>query len=99
VGRVVFSPRARADLDDIWLSVALDSPVAADRLVDRILASCGRLRDHPRLGPARPEIAPEARMLVIGAYLALYRINGEAVEIVRVTHGARQLEGLFQTDH
>ena len=93
--RLVFRPRARPDLDDIWLHVALDNPDAADRLVDQIMARCQGLRDYPRLGPRRPEIAPDARMLVMGDYLALYREDGSAVEIVRVVHGARRLEDLF----
>jgi len=95
VARVVFSPRASDDLDDIWLHVALDNPPAADRLIDRIFVRCGRLANHPSLGPARPDIDPDARILVIGDYLALYRLIGADVEIVRVTHGARRLQNLF----
>ena len=95
MGRVIRSRQASADLDDIWLHVALDNPAAADRLIDRIVARCGRLADHPNLGPARPEIAPDAPALVVGDYLALYRAKGADVEIVRVVHGARRLAGLF----
>jgi toxin ParE1/3/4 len=40
-------------------------------------------------------VAPGARALVIGDYLALYRVVGGNVEIVRVVHGARQLKDLF----
>jgi toxin ParE1/3/4 len=95
VGRVVFTPRARADLDDIWLHVALDNPAAADRLIDRIVARCQGLADHPQLGPARPEIAPDARAIVVGDYLALYRVAGSDAVVVRIAHGARQLSKLF----
>ena len=77
------------------MHVALDNPAAADRLLDRIVARCQGLADHPQLGAARPEIAPEARALVIGDYLALYRVDGANAEIVRVVHGARQLRDLF----
>jgi toxin ParE1/3/4 len=86
------------DLDDIWLRVATDSPAAADRLIDHILGRCEGLARHPRLGPARPEIAPDARLLVMGDYLALYRIDNANVVIVRVVHGSRQLAGLFDFD-
>jgi len=77
------------------MHVALDNPAAADRLIYRIVARCQGLADHPQLGPARPEIAPEARALVIGDYLALYHVDGANAEIVRVVHGARQLRDLF----
>ena len=95
MGRVIQTPRALADLDDIWMHIALDNPAAADRLIDKIGGRNGKLAEHPRLGPARPEIAPNARMLVIGDYLVLYRVNANDVNIVRVIHGARQLAGLF----
>jgi toxin ParE1/3/4 len=98
VGRVTLTKQASADLDEIWLQIALDNMPAADRLIDRIVARCQTLSDHPYLGPARPEIAPDARMLVVGDYVALYRVTGPNVQIVRVVHGARQLEGLFDPD-
>jgi toxin ParE1/3/4 len=75
--------------------VAQDSIVAADRLIDHITARCRDLGEFPQLGPARPEVAPDARMLVIGEHLALYRIVDDGVEILRVVHGARRLDGLF----
>jgi toxin ParE1/3/4 len=95
MGRVLRTRRANADLDDIWLHMALDSPAAADRLIDRLVARCGSLADYPQLGPVRPDIAPDARMLTLGDYLILYRVLGANVEIVRVVHGARRLAGLF----
>ncbi|MHB8286474.1 MAG: type II toxin-antitoxin system RelE/ParE family toxin [Caulobacteraceae bacterium] len=95
MGHVTITPRAQVDLDDIWLHIAVDSPAAADRLIDQIVLRCQTLADHPELGRLRPEIAPEARMLTIGNYLALYRIVYPAIDIVRVVHGARQLEKLF----
>jgi toxin ParE1/3/4 len=98
LGRVRLTGRARADLDEIWLRVALDNPGAADRLIDRIVTRCQDLADHPQLGPARTEIAPEARGLVIGDYLALYRVDGVNALIVRVVHGARQLKALFDLE-
>ncbi|MDX2142252.1 MAG: type II toxin-antitoxin system RelE/ParE family toxin [Rhodospirillaceae bacterium] len=97
MGRVTQTPRAGADLDDIWLHVALDNPGAADRLIDRIVARCRDLAAHPFLGTARPEIAPEARMLVADDYIILYRVKGADTEIVRIVHGARRLEGLFES--
>jgi plasmid stabilization system protein ParE len=34
-------------------------------------------------------------MLIEGNYLILYRVKGDAVEVVRIVHGARQIENLF----
>ena len=96
MSRVTVTPRAEADLDEIWLHVAMDAPTAADRLIDRIVGRCASLAAHPHLGPARTEIAPEARMLAVGAYLLLYRVRETGVDIVRVVHGARRLDDLFE---
>ena len=89
--RVRFSARARDDLLDIWRSVALVNPAAADQVIDRIAASCGVLVDHPQIGRARPEIGEGARMLVINRWLALYRLTNDGVQVVCVVHGARDL--------
>lgn len=98
MGRIFRTLRAKTDLDEIWLHIALDNLAAADRLIDRIVSRCQDLAAHPRLGPARPEIAPDARMLVVDDYLVLYRVEDANVEVVRVVHGAKRLEGLFEID-
>ncbi len=80
---------ARRDLLDIWLGIARHNPGAADRVYDRLEARVRILERYPRVGPARPDIASEARMLVERPYLILYRLIPEGVHIVRVLHGAR----------
>ena len=49
------------------------------------------LADNPRLGPARPDIAPDLRLFPLRRYLILYRERPEGVEVVRVIHGMRRL--------
>ena len=96
MAEVTRTPRATADLDEIWYRVALDDPEAADRLIDRIVERCGQLASHPEPGPARPDIARDALMLTVGDYLNLYRIQDGGVDIVRVVHRARRLRRLFE---
>ena len=91
MGRVRFTRRARADLLDIWTHVAARDPVRADDVLDRIEAGCRTLQDHPRFGRARPDIGEGARMLVVGRWLALYRLMEDDVQVVRVVDGARDL--------
>jgi toxin ParE1/3/4 len=92
LSRVRFTARAREDLLDIWLYVATrNSEAVADRVLDSIEESCCLLKDHPRLGRARPEIQPEARSIVIERWLALYRVTEDGAQIVRVIDGARDL--------
>ena len=61
---VLRSRAAKRDLEDIWLTIALDNPNAATRVANRIAERIAMLGKHPRLGPRRPDIRREARMLV-----------------------------------
>ena len=99
---VLVSPAAEDDLEDIWLAIAADNPRAATRILRLIAARIEGLGDHPRLGPRRADIRPHARMLVAGRYLILYETRPDtdegsldAVEIVRVVDGRRDLPTLF----
>jgi toxin ParE1/3/4 len=98
VAAVRFTHRAREDLLDIWTHIARQtSPRAADRVYDLIEKRSGTLRAHPQMGRARPEIADEARAIVIERWIAFYRIVGGDVQIVRVVDGARDLANVEWT--
>lgn len=88
---VKFLRQARRDVDDIWDYVAVEDREAASRLIDRIYATSRRLADFPESGPARPDIAPDVRSLIVGRYLLLYRVGDSSVEVVRVLHSARNI--------
>ncbi len=89
------TPQAENDLEELWLAIALDNPSAADRLLRRIAIKLERLAQFPEIGSPKPEIAPSARILVEGNYVILHEVVGDTVEIVRVVHGARDLDELF----
>jgi toxin ParE1/3/4 len=86
---IVWSPLARARLEEIRAYVALDKPGAAERLATRIVAVIEALRHHPHLGRAGPE--PGIRELVIGGtpYIILYRVRGNRVTINTIWHAAQ----------
>lgn len=83
--------RAEEDLIEIWTYIALDSVVAADKILDEIEARCVMLANNPLMGRLRPDIAPELRSFVSGAYLILYLFREEGIQVVRFVHGARDL--------
>jgi toxin ParE1/3/4 len=91
--RVTILPSADRDLDDVYAWIARENRGAAARVVRRITAAALALRDFPLRGTTRPEIGAGVRSIVSGKYLVLYRVGGDAVEIVRVLHGARDLGG------
>jgi toxin ParE1/3/4 len=89
---------AENDLLDIWLTIALDNPSAADRQLDKIEATFQRLTDQPHLGRARDDISSGLRGIVAGRYVILYALDEAAgrVQIIRVLHGMRDLVRLFE---
>ncbi|HEU0149910.1 MAG TPA: type II toxin-antitoxin system RelE/ParE family toxin [Bradyrhizobium sp.] len=92
MGEVRLSRRARSDLLDIWRHIAIDNGLAtADYWIDRIEARCRHLAAFPKSGPPRPDIAPEARMLVIARWLVLHQVEAADVRIARIVDAARNL--------
>jgi len=89
------SAQARADLEEIWLYIAADSPGAADRFVDRILAACRKLARSPGIGRTREELAPGVRSLPLGNYVIFYRAAKPGIEVIRVLSGYRDIDALF----
>ena len=93
---VRISADAENDLDAIWLYIANDSPVNADRFLDRLVAAfTTTLSTAPLAGRTRDEFGVGLRSFPIEGYIAFYRVNKDAVEIVRIIHGARDLGAIF----
>ncbi|GLS17150.1 plasmid stabilization protein [Labrys miyagiensis] len=88
-------PEAEADIENIALYIAADSPMAAKKWFDDIYRRCRGLGEMPGMGVARSDVRPDLRMFPAGKYLILYREVDGGAEIVRVIHGARQWQELL----
>ncbi|MFT0532380.1 type II toxin-antitoxin system RelE/ParE family toxin [Castellaniella hirudinis] len=76
----------------MWSYVAEDSSEAtANRLIAKLQATCEKILPFPESQPARPLIAPGIRVTFHGAYAIYYTHTSEAVTIIRVLHGARDI--------
>jgi toxin ParE1/3/4 len=102
--RIIYSRRAEEELRAIWRYFAIDNDneAAADRILLAISDKIELLRDHPRLGPRRSDIAEGARLLIEGHFLVLYQTHPDSddgpvdvVEIVSIVDGRRDLTELF----
>ena len=87
-------PLAEQDLVEIYTYISGDNPIAAEKLVRSINDKCESLARNPMIGRSRPELREGLRSFPYGAYLILYRIVDDGVEIVRVVHAARNLDDL-----
>lgn len=77
------------DLENLYGCVAEDDPRAASRLVAQILESAQRLATMPKLGRIGRVAGTRELVVPRTPVIVAYRENGEAVEILRVLHGAR----------
>ena len=93
---LVWSPQAEADLFEIWRYGAAEfSSKQADMHLRKLSAACVQLAEWPNSGRARTEIAPELRSVLVSPHVVFYRVTGIAVQIVRILHGRRDLDAIF----
>ena len=90
--RIIRTRQADEDLIAIWLNVAADNPLAADRILDAIERRWQQLARYPYSGLSREDISDGIRHLVTGRYLTLYRITVDGVEIIRILHGKQKID-------
>jgi toxin ParE1/3/4 len=92
---IELSVLAKSDLDCIWDYIAADSPIAADRLIDRIEDMIEMLARHPLLGRPRSELSPGLRSFAVGEYLIFYFARQHKLLVARVLSGYRNLDWFF----
>lgn len=90
----VLSELAEGDLAEIWLAIAQDQPINADRFIDELRQQLQKLAEQPLMGRARPELGREVRSFPHAAYVVIYRPNADGVAISRLVHGSRDLSEL-----
>lgn len=86
-----FGRQAEEDLIEIWNYVAQFEAKAADRLLSELDMRLRLLSDFPLAGAIREDMPDGIRHLVIGQHIAFYRVTDNAVEIIRVLHGRRDI--------
>lgn len=91
---VSVSPNATLDLEQIWLFIATDNPIAADRFLDHLGMRCQSYANQPQIGEIRPELGRNIRCFSVGNYVIFYRPVSDGIEVARVLHGARDIQRL-----
>lgn len=94
---VRLTPRAEADLEDIWQYGAAEwSPEQADRYIDGLVAVFDLLRSMPRIARERTEFTPPVRIHPTGPHLVIYRIASPHLEVLRVVGGRQDWQKLLE---
>jgi toxin ParE1/3/4 len=89
-------PLAEADLLDIWDFIAEDSEAKADRFLDVLNQKLQAIAQMPGMGRRREELAPGLRSFPVRNYSLFYQITEDGIDVVRVIHGSRDIEALFE---
>ncbi len=96
--RVTRRPLAETDIFENWDYIADDSLVAADRWVDRLDEQFRLLAAQPMMGRARDELAPGVRSFPFGRYVVFYVPLEDGIDVVRMLHGARDIDAVFNPE-
>jgi toxin ParE1/3/4 len=92
---LIRSAQSEEDLVRIWQYIAADSPAVATRWLERIERRIQSLAKFPFLGEQQSQFGENTRRLVEGNYLIFYDVLPDAIHVLRVFHGARRLDQLF----
>ena len=103
MNQVVYSPKALADLDEIYeyISDKLVNPIAAENTVNGILDTADMLKEHSEIGKPlyfSDDIFSGYRYLVFKNYLVFYRSSNDIAYIDRVLYGKRDYISLLIKD-
>ena len=87
---IKWTKSALASVDGIASFIAKDNPTRATSFVLELQVAVTKLQAHPGMG--RAGRVPGTRELVLHKnYIAIYRVRGDDVEILRLHHAARNL--------
>jgi toxin ParE1/3/4 len=89
--RVRLSKRSELDLEEIGDYIAVDSPMNAVRFLRELRDACNRIGHMPTGYRARPELGEGIRSSAVKAYTIFFLIEADEVLVVRVLHGARDI--------
>ena len=87
---------AEDDLKEIWVYIAENNQVAADKLIEAIFGKFQLLADNKEIGRRQDEFIIEMRMFPFKNYHIYYFPTEIGVEIYRVLHGSRDVESEFE---
>ena len=102
--QILVHEEALFDVIDIAYYIAEDSLEAADRFAEAVDAAYEQLAEFPGMGVARDYSNPKLqgmRMWPVPGfkkYLIFYRANDAELQVLRVLHGARDIENLFKPE-
>lgn len=79
----------------IWLYIAEDQPINADRYLDKLQDKALKLAEFPDLGRDRPELVEGLKSFPVDRYNLYYQITDTKLILVRVLPADRDITIIF----
>jgi toxin ParE1/3/4 len=95
MAKYLITRQAQNDINEILHFIAADNLNAAVAFADRLTELFELLAGNSKVGRERPDLQEGIRSFPEGNYVIFYRTWAGEVAIVRILHGARDLEELF----
>ena len=86
-----------ADIDEAWVYLATETGIeTANRVCNSFSRTFSLLRRVPFAGRSRErDLAPGLRSIPSGRYVVFYRVETDALRIVRVIHGKQDVSAIL----
>ncbi len=94
---LLFTKASMQDLEGIYDYIALDNVESANKLIKKFQKCWQLIADKPSLGSKRNKFIKGLQSITEGNYVIFYRKNLNNIEIIRILHGARDIEKIFKT--
>ena len=83
----VLSPRAQADVDDIWEYTAQQwGERQAEIYISLIEEGVDEIADNPGVGRPCDDVRPGYRRYPVGSHVLFYRVRAADIVVVRILH-------------
>lgn len=93
--RYVISPLAGQDIEEIGDYIAQDNPRRALTFIAELRSQCAKIASSPKACRSRPELGENIRSCAYGNYVVFFQDGPKELCIVRVLHGAMDIETKF----
>lgn len=94
--KLLLAEPAESDLEAIGDWIARDNPVRALTFLAELRAACAVIGALPEACPLVPRYEHHGiRRKIHGDYLIFYRVGEDAVTIIHILHGARDVEDIL----
>jgi toxin ParE1/3/4 len=89
------SELAEQDLEDIWVYITEQNPLASDKQIAQILNRLPMLAQFPNMGKKQDVLLQGLRSFPVKPYIVFYVKVEDGIEILRILHQSRDFESQF----